>query len=204
VERLAQDETTRVAGIRAELRKDILTQTLALHRLFEDGNQGGQFAYWAYIILTLLFMLVDTIPLVVKFFSKPGPYDTLLDLDEVRYDRERKSFLTSFHRYMDGLTSGPFLHLTRNKPLEVALIEGVDRSRAAKEFLEHLLELEKSFEEKVRIERERIASETVSERATQKIALLEEMVQAFYTDLRGRMEQFFNPETVRRAAAAKG
>jgi len=204
VERLAQDETTRVAGIRAELRKDILTQTLALHRLFEDGNQGGQFAYWAYIILTLLFMLVDTIPLVVKFFSKPGPYDTLLDLDEVRYDRERKSFLTSFHRYMDGLTSGPFLHVTRNKPLEVALIEGVDRSRAAKEFLEHLLELEKSFEEKVRIERERIASETVSERATQKIALLEEMVQAFYTDLRGRMEQFFNPETVRRAAAAKG
>jgi len=204
VERLAQDETTRVAGIRAELRKDILTQTLALHRLFEDGNQGGQFAYWAYIILTLLFMLVDTIPLVVKFFSKPGPYDTLLDLDEVRYDRERKSFLTSFHRYMDGLTSGPFLHLTRNKPLEAALIEGVDRSRAAKEFLEHLLELEKSFEEKVRIERERIASETVSERATQKIALLEEMVQAFYTDLRGRMEQFFNPETVRRAATAKG
>jgi hypothetical protein len=204
VERLAQDEATRVAGIRAELRKDILTQTLALHRLFEDGNQGGQFAYWAYIILTLLFMLVDTIPLVVKFFSKPGPYDTLLDLDEVRYDRERKTFLQSFHRYMDGLTSGPFLHLTRNKPLEAALIEGVDRSRAAKEFLEHLLELEKSFEEKVRIERERIASETVSERATQKITMLEEMVQAFYTDLRGRMEQFFNPETVRRAATAKG
>jgi hypothetical protein len=30
------------------------------------------------------------------------------------------------------------------------------------------------------------------------------MVQAFYTDLRGRMEQFFNPETVRRAATVKG
>lgn len=201
VTRLANDEEARVAAIRAEPRKDILTQTLALHRLFEKGNEGGQFAFWAYVILTLLFMLVDTIPLVVKFFSKAGPYDTLLDLDEVRFDRERKTFLESFHRYMDGLTSGPFLHLTRNKPLEAALIEGVDRSRAAKEFLEHLLELEKSFEEKVRIERERIAAESMSGRANEKIAMLEEMVQAFYADLRQRMELFFSGDAARRVAS---
>lgn len=201
VTRLANDEEARVAAIRAEPRKDILTQTLALHRLFEKGNEGGQFAFWAYVTLTLLFMLVDTIPLVVKFFSKPGPYDTLLDLDEVRFDRERKTFLESFHRYMDGLTSGPFLHLTRNKPLEAALIEGVDRSRVAKEFLEHLLDLEKSFEEKVRIERERIAADSMSERTTEKIAMLEEMVQAFYADLRQRMEVFFNAEAARRVAS---
>ncbi len=201
VTRLANDEEARVAAIRGEARKDILTQTLALHRLFEKGNEGGQFAFWAYVILTLLFMLVDTIPLVVKFFSKAGPYDTLLDLDEVRFDRERKTFLESFHRYMDGLTSGPFLHLTRNKPLEAALIEGVDRSRAAKEFLEHLLELEKSFEEKVRIERERIAADSVAERASEKIAILEEMVQAFYADLRNRMEQFFSADAARRVAS---
>jgi len=201
VTRLANDEEARVAAIRAEARKDILTQTLALHRLFEKGNEGGQFAFWAYVILTLLFMLVDTIPLVVKFFSKAGPYDTLLDLDEVRFDRERKTFLESFHRYMDGLTSGPFLHLTRNKPLEAALIEGVDRSRAAKEFLEHLLDLEKSFEEKVRIERERIAADSMTERASEKIAMLEEMVQAFYADLRNRMEQFFSTDAARRMAS---
>lgn len=201
VTRLANDEEARVAAIRGEARKDILTQTLALHRLFEKGNEGGQFAFWAYVILTLLFMLVDTIPLVVKFFSKSGPYDTLLDLDEVRFDRERKTFLESFHRYMDGLTSGPFLHLTRNKPLEAALIEGVDRSRAAKEFLEHLLDLEKSFEEKVRVERERIAADSMSERASEKIAMLEEMVQAFYADLRNRMEQFFSNDAARRLAS---
>ncbi|MBL9117341.1 MAG: DUF4407 domain-containing protein [Verrucomicrobiaceae bacterium] len=201
INRLAQDEEARVTDIRNEARRDILTQTLALHRLFEKGNEGGTFAYWAYVILTLLFMLVDTIPLVVKFFSKAGPYDTLLDLDEVRFDRERKTFLESFHRYMDGLTSGPFLHLTRNKPLEAALIEGVDRSRAAKEFLEHLLGLEKAFEEKVRIERERIASESMGERATEKIAMLEDMVQAFYTDLRGRMEAFFSQDAARRVAS---
>lgn len=195
------DQDARVAAIRAEPRKDILTQTLALHRLFEEGGQGGKFALIAYLVLTALFMLVDTIPLVVKFFSKPGPYDTLLDIDEVRFDRERKSFLQSFHKYMDGLSSGRMLHLTRNKPLEAALIEGVDRSRAAKEFLEQLLELEKAFEEKVRIERERIASEQIGEKATEKIAMLENMMQSFYGDLRHRMELFFSDDAARRAAS---
>ena len=198
---LNADQDARVAAIRAEPRRDILTQTLALHRLFEEGGQGGKFALIAYAVLTALFMLVDTIPLVVKFFSKPGPYDTLLDIDEVRFDRERKSFLQSFHKYMDGLSSGRMLHLTRNKPLEAALIEGVDRSRAAKEFLEQLLELEKAFEEKVRIERERIASEQIGEKATEKIAMLENMMQSFYGDLRHRMELFFGDDAVRRAAS---
>ncbi len=195
------DQDTRVAALRAEPRRDILTQTLALHRLFEQGGQGGQFALAAYLVLTALFMLVDTIPLVVKFFSKPGPYDTLLDLDEVRFDRERKSFLQSFHRYMDELSSGRMLHLTRNKPLEAALIEGVDRSRAAKEFLEQLLDLEKAFEEKVRIERERIADERTSEKATEKLAMLENMMQSFYGDLRLRMEHFFSDDAARHAAS---
>ena len=102
---------------------------------------------------------------------------------------------------MDGLTNGPFLHLTRNKPLEAALIEGVDRSRAAKEFLEHLLELEKAFEEKVRIERQRIASESLTDKAAEKISMLEDMVQAFYADLRHRMEQFFSADAVKRIAS---
>jgi hypothetical protein len=39
-----------------------------------------------YAVLTLLFMLVDIIPLMVNFFCKPGPYDTLLDRDEVHFD----------------------------------------------------------------------------------------------------------------------
>jgi hypothetical protein len=47
-----------------------LTQTLALHHLFKEGAEGGRFAFYTYIILTALFMLVDTIPLVVKFFTK--------------------------------------------------------------------------------------------------------------------------------------
>ncbi len=74
---------------------------------------------------------MDTIPLIVKFFSKPGPYDTLLDREEVKFDGERKAFLATFNRYMKELGESKLLHLTQHKPLERALIEGVDRSRAA-------------------------------------------------------------------------
>jgi Domain of unknown function (DUF4407) len=203
INRLGRDEESRITKIQAEPRRDILTQTLALHGLFDAGSQGGNFAFGAYLVLTMLFMLVDTIPLVVKFFSKPGPYDSLIDLDEVRFDRERKTFLTSFNRYMEGLSSGTMLHLTRNKPLEAALIEGVDRSRVGKEFLEHLLELERSFEEKIHAERAKLVDEKSSERINAKIAMLEDMMQAFYADLRSRMDQFFNADQVKRIASTK-
>lgn len=199
IARLTNDEDTRIAAIRAEPRRDIITQTLALHHLFERGAEGGQFALAAYLVLTLLFMLVDTVPLVVKFFAKPGPYDTLLDCDEVKYDRERLAFIKSFERYMTQLADGRFLHLTQNKPLERALIEGVDRSRAAKEFLEHLLELERAFEEKIRAERERISANGIA----QKAEILETMAQTFYADLRRRMESFFGPEAAANAATSR-
>ncbi|HSI62435.1 MAG TPA: DUF4407 domain-containing protein, partial [Candidatus Saccharimonadia bacterium] len=195
--KLQQDEQERVAAIRAEPRRDILTQTKALHALFKNDAEGGEFALMAYAVLTLLFMLVDTIPLVVKFFSKPGPYDTLLDQDETRYDKERLAFLKSYGRYMDGLSEGRLLHLTRNKPLENALIEGVDRSRAAKEFLEHLLELERAFDERIRREREIVSTQEGGNKA----AMVEEMAQAFYRDMRRRMELFFHEETPSRISA---
>lgn len=190
LKKLSDDEQSRVSIIRAEPRRDILKQTLALHRLFKEGAEGGTFALTAYLVLSALFMLVDTIPLMVKFFSKAGPYDTLVDMDEVRFDKERESFLKSYKRYMDELASGRLLHLTKNRPLEQTLIEGVDRSRAAKEFLESLLDLEKTFQERVRIEREAVAAGS-RDQATERAAMLQHMADTFYTDLRSRMEQFF-------------
>ena len=199
IAQLAKDEEARIAGIRAEPRRDILTQTLALHNLFENGAEGGRFAFIAYMVLSALFMLVDTIPLVVKFFSKPGPYDSLVDCDEVKYDRERMAFLKSFDRYMKQLVESPFLHITQNRPLERALIEGVDRSRAAKAFLEHLMDLEQAFQEKVRLERERMASGGVAGKAE----MLEEMAATFYADLRQRMESFFRDDGRRTPVTAR-
>lgn len=199
ITRLANDEETRIAGIRAEPRRDILAQTKALHRLFENDAEGGHFAYIAYIVLSLLFMLVDTIPLVVKFFSKPGPYDCLLDCEEVKFSRERLAFLKGFDRYMKQLVDSPFLHITQNRPLERALIEGVDRSRAAKAFLEHLMELEQTFQEKMRLDRERLASQGVSAQAE----MLEEMAAKFYGDMRERMESFFRDDGRRTPVTAR-
>lgn len=207
VAKLAQDEQDRVDAIKAEPRRDILTQTLALHKLFDQGQEGGRFALIAYGVLAMLFMLVDTIPLVVKFFSKPGPYDSLVDCDEVRFDRERHAFLKSYHRYMDELSAGRLMHLSpQNKPLERSLIEGVDRSRAAKEFLEHLIDLEHAFEVRINEERELMAAKAGAgdEKDRIRAAMLEEMAQAFYGDLRNRMSSFFeDPEAARVAARAR-
>ncbi len=197
---IGAQEQERIAGITAEPRRDILTQTLALHRLFDDGAEGGKFALIAYCILAGLFMLIDTIPLVVKFFSQPGPYDSLVDCEEVRFAREREAWLKSFHSYMDDLSDGRLLHLTQNKPLENAMIEGIGSSRVAKEFVENLIDLESSFEERIEKEKAKLAAEGGSARNDQRARQLERFAETFYDDLNGKMESFFDQDAAKRAA----
>jgi hypothetical protein len=180
------EERARITNLQNEPRRDVLTQTLALHKLFENGAEGGKFAFYTYIILTALFMLVDTIPLVVKFFTKPGPYDRLLDRDEVSYETEHEAFNQSRQRYMDRLAGGNLIAITRNKQLEHALVDGVEHSRAAREFLDSLIAMERSFAEQLRIEQEASVNA-----GPEKAAALEDMKQRFYQDLHQRMEVFF-------------
>lgn len=196
---IAAQEQERIAAIAAEPRRDLLTQTLALHSLFEQGNEGGKFALIAYLVLAGLFMLVDTIPLVVKFFSQPGPYDALVDCEEVRFAREREAWLKSYRKYMDDLSEGRLLHLTQNKPLERALVEGIDSSRAAKAFVENLIDLETSFEERVEAEKARLAEEKGA-RAKNRAKRLEQFAETFYEDLNLRMESFFDSGAAKAAA----
>ncbi|BCU75773.1 hypothetical protein llg_04880 [Luteolibacter sp. LG18] len=184
--RVSNEEATRLDAIRDEPRRDILTQTLALHALFQAGAEGGQFAFYTYLVLTLLFMLVDTIPLVVKFFTKPGPYDSLVDRDEVTFDSEHKAFLHSHRRYMGQLAEGNLLAVTRNKRLENALVDGVEHSRAAREFLDSLIEMERAFSEKMHLEQEAAAAAS-----PEKLAALEAIKRRFYEDMQHRMESFF-------------
>ncbi len=196
---IGTQEQSRIDGIAAEPRRDILTQTLALHSLFKAGSEGGEFALMAYLILAGLFMLIDTIPLVVKFFSQPGPYDALVDRDEVRYAREREVWLKSYNEYMDSLSSGRLLHLTQNKPLEKAVIEGIDSSRAAKEFVENLIDLETAFEERIETEKARLTEEKTQQSKT-RAKRLEKFSETFYEDLNNRMESFFDHDAARKAA----
>ncbi|MBN8458850.1 MAG: DUF4407 domain-containing protein [Verrucomicrobia bacterium] len=184
---VANQENDRINALQAEPRRDILTQTLALHALFLAGNQGGQFAFYTYIVLTLLFMLVDTIPLIIKFFTKPGPYDTLVDRDEVTYDAEHRAFLHSQRRYMENLASGNLIAVTRNKRLENALVDGVEHTRAAREFLDSLVEMERSFAEKMKLEEQLIGVAESDKRAAH-----EAIKRRFYEDLHHRMEVFFS------------
>lgn len=184
--RVGTEESQRIGAIQAERRRDILTQTLALHVLFKAGEKGGVFAFYTYLVLTSLFMLVDTIPLIVKFFTKAGPYDTLLDRDEVAFDAEHRAFLGSHRRYMDQLASGNLIAVTRNKRLETALVDGVEHSRAAREFLDSLIEMEKSFAEKVRVEQ---GAALLG--GPESLAALEAMKKRFYDELNHRMETFF-------------
>jgi hypothetical protein len=188
--RVAADERATIDSIRAEPRKDVLTQTLALHHLFENGNKGGQFAYFTYLILTALFMLVDTIPLIVKFFTKTGPYDSLLDREERHFEGEHKNFLKHHKRYMEQTATNNLFGVTRNKRLEHALVDGVEHSRAAREFLDSLIEMEQAFAEKMR------QQEALREQSTpEQIAALEAMKKSFYDDLHRRMQTFFQPQT---------
>lgn len=184
---VAAEERARLDAIQAEPRKDILTQTLALHSLFGAGNEGGRFALTTYLVLTLLFMLVDTIPLIVKFFTKPGPYDSLLDRDEIAYQGEHQAFRESHKRYMERLAGGSLVAVTRNKRLENALIDGVEHSRAAQEFLDSLIAMEKSFAEKIRVEQEEARYDDPEKRAA-----LESIKKRFYEDMQHRMEVFFS------------
>ena len=183
---VTSEESERLAALRAEPRRDILTQTLALHALFKQGSQGGQFAFYTYIVLTLLFMLVDTIPLIVKFFTKPGPYDTLVDRDEISFDAEHRAFRKSHGRYMEQLSASNLIAVTRNPRLEHALVDGIEHSRAAREFLDSLIEMEKAFAEKMKLE-----EQTIGMAESDKRAALEAIKRRFYDDLHHRMEVFF-------------
>ena len=197
---IGTQEQERINAINAEPRKDILTQSLALHHLFKENDEGGQMALITYAVLCALFLLVDTIPLVVKFFSRPGPYDALVDRDEVRFAREREAWLKSYDEYMDSLSAGRLLHLTQNKPLEKAVNEGIDSSRAAKEFVENLIDLETAFEERIETEKARFAEEK-DNRAKLRADRLEHFAETFYSDLNHRMESFFDQDAARKEAA---
>jgi hypothetical protein len=189
----ASEAQQRIEQLRTEPRRDLLTQTLALHHLFSRGEDGGRFALIAYVLLIALFVLVDTIPLVVKFFSRPGPYDTLVDQDEVRFDKNHEAFLLNYSRYIEQATASGLASLTRHQPLENALVMGIERSRAAKAFMESLMELEREFQERMRRERELLAREKDETSIRHRLALLEDMAAGFQQDLRERMTEFFSP-----------
>jgi hypothetical protein len=183
---------SRTAALRAEPRRDILTQTLALHRLFDAHDARASFAFSTYAILTLLFMLVDTIPLVVKFFCAPGPYDTLVDRDEMTFKADHHGFRHAHQHFLSELKNGRIPFSSRSRDLDHAFSDGVEQTRAAQAFLDSLVEMEHQFHQRLESEAARPGSDA-------RPALLEAMKQQFYQSLHARMEQYFTTAANRRA-----
>jgi Domain of unknown function (DUF4407) len=123
----------RILAILAEPRRDLLHQTSALHRLFDDKAAGGGFAFTTYIVLTLLFLLIDTIPLMVKFTSKAGPYDDFIDQQETESRRR---------------------HQAQLQPLQQALADDAEIRRARAALLERDAGEVSAFSDQVRSEQQ--------------------------------------------------
>ncbi|MEI6073494.1 MAG: hypothetical protein WCS31_17040 [Verrucomicrobiae bacterium] len=87
---------------------------------------------------------------------------------------------------MHQLASGNLMAVTSNRRLESALLDGIEHSRAAREFLDSLIEMGKAFAEKIRME-----EVTAHAKTPETIVVLEAMKKRFYDDLHRRMETFF-------------
>jgi trans-aconitate methyltransferase len=109
-----------------------------------------------------------------------------VDRDEMTFDTEHRAFRETRSRYMQQLTAGNHLAVTRNHQLEHALVDGVEHTRAAREFLDSLMEMERSFAEKMRTE-----EEYIGHHETDKRAAIDAIKRRFYDDLHHRMELFF-------------
>jgi len=108
----------------------------------------------------------------------------------VSFEGEHKSFLENHSRYMTQKSANnSLISVTRNKRLESALIDGIEHSRAAREFLDSMIEMEKSFADKIRLE-----EELRQNASPEQIAALEAMKKSFYDDLHHRMQAFFQPQ----------
>jgi hypothetical protein len=90
---------------------------------------------------------------------------------------------------MTQMANSNLIAVTRNKRLEAALIDGVEHSRAAREFLDSMIEMEQAFAEKMR------QQESMRENSSaEQVAALEAMKKSFYDDLHRRMQTFFQPQ----------
>ena len=105
IRKIDTDEAQQIAQINTVDRKDILSLSLALHKILNDRDNGGQFATYVYYVLLVTFTLVDASAILLKFLMKPGPYDTLVDRDEYRFEEDRTQY-----KELYGQRAREFMH----------------------------------------------------------------------------------------------
>jgi ABC-type multidrug transport system fused ATPase/permease subunit len=75
---------------------DILMQTTALYKIFENEENGGFFAQIVFLCFMVLFFLIDTLPIMIKITSC-GYYEKLLEHESTYSDEKNKINSKLYH-----------------------------------------------------------------------------------------------------------
>src|SRR6185503_15609291 len=85
----------------AALDKDVLSRLRALGELKSFGNS----VWWASLIITILFILLECAPITVKLLSKRGPYDEILDRVEYEIYLAQQKIISDKNDEINNLLS---------------------------------------------------------------------------------------------------
>jgi hypothetical protein len=88
LQRIAQLDSIQMTELNSLVRQKLdgpASRMEALSRLTEKSNA----IWWANIFIVLLFIVVETAPVIVKLLSSQGPYDNLLRIDEHGFETQR-------------------------------------------------------------------------------------------------------------------
>ena len=189
-ERIAVLDTTRdqkIAAYVATHSDDYLARERALSNLMRHPETGGT-VFITTVFIILFFWFVDILAVLWKAFTKRGPYDDLLEVQERGIALEAKTTLNDMileHETqveLDGLRWKE--QLSGTGVYKQGLDEGLQR-------VYHLFDSEKAFRDKVRAEQDefeaylaeqsaRIKRIKDAERRAKQQALLEKLKQSFY------------------------
>jgi len=120
---VGDEEKRRLADMEANPRKDLLAKTLALHHLFEKPEEGGHFALIAYLVLAGLFLAIDTMPILVKFTSRVGTYDTIREMRFIPEQEDltqKQQILERLHQQCAVARSAAGKHLKLARSLDLS------------------------------------------------------------------------------------
>jgi len=104
--------------------------------------------WWASFVITLLFMLLETAPVVVKLLTKRGPYDDKLDRIEYEHYINETEIISRWNTKINELLS---------KAKEAAKLEGEVFIKVEKQRLDHELKNNQTILDDLAIKQETLA-----------------------------------------------
>lgn len=140
-------EAERIKEIESIDRRDILSLSLALHKIRNDKAQGGDFATIVYLFIFITFTLFDAAAITIKFLMKAGPYDSIVDREEHRFETDNRIFKERYSHYATAIMESELALLTNKKKIGNKRKELGVYSKEVQDFLRHINEQIKDFNE---------------------------------------------------------